>query len=58
MGQVYVHKAVVTIGDTDFMQGMYFINFLKLEAVTRELWMMECVPGCSEDLANGLVLRV
>lgn len=56
MGRVYVHKSVVTIGDTDLMQGMYFINYLKLEAVTRELWMMDCVPGYLEDLANGLVL--
>lgn len=56
METVYRYESVVTIGDTNVMQNMYFLNFFKLAAVARELWVKDCVPDAGRDLQEGLVL--
>lgn len=47
---------MVSIGDTNVMQNMYFLNFFKLQGIVRELWVKDCVEGGFEDMAKGLLL--
>jgi len=56
MGKIYEYKSCVTIGDTNLLQNMYFLNHIKLQAIIRELWVKDCVPSYDEDLKNGLIL--
>lgn len=56
MDAVYRYESVVTIGDTNLLQNMYFLNFFKLAAVTRELWVKDAVSTAARDLKEGLVL--
>jgi len=56
MQDKYEYKTTVTIGDTNAMQNMYFLNFFKLQGIVRELWVKDCVNGGLEDLSNGLLL--
>lgn len=54
--KIYEYKSVVTIGDTNCTQNMYFLNFFKLQGIVRELWVKDCVENSLVDLSNGLVL--
>lgn len=56
MNKVYEYKTLVSIGDTNVMRNMYFLNFFKLQGIVRELWVKDCVEGGFQDLANGLLL--
>ena len=46
----------VTIGDTNLLGNMYFTNHFKIQGVTRELWMQECVENAAKHLSDGLLL--
>ncbi len=54
--KIYEYKSVVTIGDTNCTQNMYFLNFFKLQGIVRELWVRDCVEGGLVDLSKGLLL--
>lgn len=56
MSKYYEYRTTVTIGDTNVMQNMYFLNFFKLQGIVRELWVKDCVENGLVDLANGLML--
>ena len=56
MNEVYEYKTTVTIGDTNALQNMYFLNFFKLQGIVRELWVKNKVSNGFEDLANGMIL--
>jgi len=56
MGKVYEYRTRVTIGDTNLLQNMYFLNFFKIQGIARELWVNERVENGAESLRNGLVL--
>jgi enediyne biosynthesis thioesterase len=56
MGKVYEYRATVTIGDTNLLQNMYFLNFFKLQGICRELWVRDCVQDAMSTFAGGLVL--
>ena len=56
MRKIFEYKTTVTIGDTNALQNMYFLNFFKLQGIVRELWLKQHVPGGFEDLANGMIL--
>ncbi len=52
----YTYKSVVTIGDTNCLGNVYFLNFLKLSGTMRELWLGSAVQNVGQHLAGGLVL--
>jgi len=56
MGKIYEYRTTVTIGDTNLLQHMYFVQFFTLQGITRDLWVKECVPGGLESIRDGLVL--
>lgn len=56
MNKVFEYKTTVTIGDTNAMQNMYFLNFFKLQGIVRELWVKNSVENGLADLANGMIL--
>jgi len=56
MSKYFEYRTTVTIGDTNALQNMYFLNFFKLQGIVRELWVKECVPNGLLDLANGMIL--
>ena len=56
MGKIYEYRTTVTIGDTNLLQHMYFVQFFTLQGITRDLWVQECVPGGIESIRDGLVL--
>jgi acyl-CoA thioesterase FadM len=56
MGKVYEYRTTVTIGDTNLLQHMYFVQFFTLMGVARDLWVKECVPGGLDSIRDGLVL--
>ena len=45
MGKIYEYRTTVTIGDTNLLQHMYFVQFFTLQGITRDLWVKECVQG-------------
>lgn len=52
----YIYKTTVTFGDTDFFKSVYFLNYLKIAGVVRELWVRDCVPNFGRHLEMGLLL--
>jgi enediyne biosynthesis thioesterase len=52
----YTYKSVVTIGDTNCLGNVYFLNHLKLSGMVRELWLGSAVQNVGEHLAGGLLL--
>jgi len=52
----FIHKSVVTIGDTNCFGNVYFLNCLKLSGAVRELWVGSCVKNAAGHLAGGLLL--
>ena len=56
VNEIYKYNSVVTIGDTDYTQTMFFFNFFKLQGICRELWVKDCVENGLADLRNSLVL--
>jgi len=52
----FIYKSVVTIGDTNCLGNVYFLNFLKLSGTMRELWLGSAVRNVGQHLAGGLVL--
>lgn len=56
MNKVFEYKTTVTIGDTNVLQNMYFLNFFKLQGIVRELWVKNSVENGLVDLANGMIL--
>ena len=56
MSKIFEYKSTVTIGDTNVLQNMYFLNFFKLQGISRELWVKDCVKNGLQDIANGMQL--
>jgi len=56
MSKIFEYKTTVTIGDTNALQNMYFLNFFKLQGIVRELWVKKHVKNSLRDMQNGLVL--
>lgn len=56
MNKIFEYKTTVTIGDTNVLQNMYFLNFFKLQGIARELWVKKHVKNGFTDLKNGLQL--
>ncbi|HFD32237.1 MAG TPA: acyl-CoA thioesterase [Gammaproteobacteria bacterium] len=56
MNKIFEYKSTVTIGDTNALQNMYFLNFFKLQGIVRELWVKKHVKNGFQDLASGMVL--
>ncbi len=52
----YVYKTTITFGDTDLFRSVYFLNYLKIAGVVRELWVRDCVPNFDRHLEDGLLL--
>lgn len=52
----YVYKTTITFGDTDCFRSVYFLNYLKIAGVVRELWVRDCVPNFGQHLEKGLLL--
>jgi len=56
MSKIFEYESIVTIGDTNAMQNMYFLNYFKLQGIVREIWVKKFVKHGLQDLANGLLL--
>jgi acyl-CoA thioesterase FadM len=56
MNKIFEYKTTVTIGDTNALQNMYFLNFFKLQGIVRELFVKKRIKNSLQDLANGMVL--
>jgi acyl-CoA thioesterase FadM len=56
MGKIYEYRTTVTIGDTNLLQHMFFVNFFTLQGITRDLWLKEAVQGGVDSIKNGLAL--
>jgi len=56
MSKDYEFRTTVTIGDTNLLQNMYFLNFFKLQGIVREMWVKEKVQNGIESLMNGCIL--
>jgi enediyne core biosynthesis thioesterase len=56
MGKIYEYRTTVTIGDTNLLQHMYFVQFFTLQGITRDLWVKEVVKGGLDSIREGLVL--
>ena len=52
----YVYKTTITFGDTDYFRSVYFLNYLKIAGVVRELWVRDSVPNFDQHLEQGLLL--
>jgi acyl-CoA thioesterase FadM len=52
----YLYKTTITFGDTDCFRSVYFLNYLKIAGVVRELWVRDCVPNFGQHLEKGLLL--
>src|SRR2546423_9644932 len=52
----YVYKTTITFGDTDLFRSVYFLNYLKIAGIVRDLWFRDCVPNFGQHLDNGLLL--
>lgn len=49
----FEYKSTVTIGDTNVMKNMYFLNFFKLQGIARELWVKSAVDGGGRRFSTG-----
>ncbi len=56
MSLVFEHRTVVTLGDTDHTQAVYFTRFFEWQGATRELWVLQAVAQSEQHLREGLVL--
>ncbi len=56
MTKKYFYYTTVTIGDTNVLQNMYFLNHFKLTGVARELWLRDHVPDALHAIRQGIVL--
>jgi len=56
MNKTFEYKTTVTIGDTNAMQNMYYLNFFKLQGIVRELFVKKNVKSGFQDLINGMLL--
>jgi len=56
MSKEYIYKTCVTIGDTNVLQNMYFVNHFKIVGKVRELWVRDCVKNFNDSLQGGLLL--
>lgn len=55
-GKKFIYHTIVTIGDTNILQNMYFANFFKIQGIVRELWVKEAVEGAMESMNDGIIL--
>lgn len=56
MGQTYNYEKLVTIGDTNAMQNVYFAEYFKLQGIVREMWVNDCIPSAIAYFAQGFIL--
>jgi enediyne core biosynthesis thioesterase len=56
MKPTFDYKKLVTIGDTNAMQNVYFAEYFQLQGLVREHWLHECVPNSVQHLSSGLIL--
>ena len=55
-GNKFIYYTNVTIGDTNLLKNMYFVNFFKIQGIVRELWVKDAVKDATESMNNGLIL--
>lgn len=53
---VYTHEKLITIGNTNAMQNLYFAEYFTLQGSVREMWLHDCVPNALQYFADGLIL--
>jgi acyl-CoA thioesterase FadM len=56
MESTYDYARLVTIGDTNAMQNVYFAEYFKLQGHVREMWVKHAVRNGVAHLAGGLIL--
>jgi len=56
MGPTYDYTKLVTIGDSNAMQNVYFVYYFTLQGAVREMWVKECVPNALQHFRSGLLL--
>jgi len=56
MGKKYIYKTVITIGETNILGNMYFLNFFKMQGVCRELFVKDAVEDGLKTIEQGVVL--
>lgn len=56
MNHTFDHLKIVTIGDSNAMQNVYFADYFALQGTVRELWVKNCVPNGIQHFRNGLLL--
>jgi len=56
MGNFFDFEKVVTIGDTNAMQNLYFSEYFKIQGTVRELWVKDHVPNYQKYFKEGLLL--
>jgi acyl-CoA thioesterase FadM len=56
MKKIFEYKTTVTIGDTNALQNMYYLNFFKLQGIVREIFVKKHVKNSLKDMQNGLIL--
>lgn len=54
--RTYDYRKVATVGDTNAMGNVYFVEYFALQGTVRELWVRDCVANGPEHLLQGLVL--
>ncbi|MBS0359031.1 MAG: thioesterase family protein [Proteobacteria bacterium] len=54
--KTFDYDYTVTMGDTNAMGNMYYLNYFRLAGHVRELFVKTCVANCNQHLQNNLVL--
>ena len=56
MGPTYDYEKLMTIGDTNAMQNVYFAEYFKVQGTVRESWVYNAVPNALQVFKDGLIL--
>jgi acyl-CoA thioesterase FadM len=54
--EYYEYQMMVTFGDTNAMQNLYFAEYFKIQGTVRERWVYDCIPGALDNIQNGMIL--
>jgi len=54
--KTYDYESTVTMGDTNAMGNLYFLNYFKLQGHVRELWLKHNVENYTKHIEQDLLL--
>lgn len=56
MKPTFDQRMEVTFGQSNATGNVYFLEYLRLQGIARELWVKHCVANAKTHLASGLLL--